>query len=328
MMNVKSRKILDICKALALPIGVYLVLMFITQGRFGSPASLSSLLRTSMIPAMLGMSMSFCMSMGMWNFAMGAIVYASSIFSANLANLLGWGIPGVCLFSILVSMILNIIVGWLYNRMRIPCLVLSLGLAMVFEALPSLFIENSAGQISLMDGYLANAPWCYIIVGVMFVIFFYVNNYTIFGANMRAIGSNIALANNAGVDIDKVKFKAFLISGFFTGITSILYISTNVSVIATYGFQSVSIIFDGMMGIFVAGVLAKYINYSICVIIGIVTIRMLSSGLVALGMSSQMRSVMTGAFLFVVLTYSANAGLLSRIKAKKQIAAEANSELG
>lgn len=327
MKQAKRFSILQPAKAFLLPVGVYLLLTIATQGRFGSASSLGSLFRTSVIPIILGMSMSFGMSMGMWNFAMGAIIYASAIFGAELASVLGWGIPGMCVFAVAVSMALNAIMGFLYNKLRIPCLVLSLGLAMVFEALPSLLIDNSTGSINLLDGYLANAPWCFIICGVMFVIFYYVNNYTTFGANMRAIGSNIALANNAGVNIDSVKFKSFLISGFFTGVTSILYMSQNVSVTAVYGFQSVGIIFDGMMGIFVAAVLSKYINYSIAVLIGIFTIRLLSSGLVALGLSSQLRSVMTGVFLFVVLTYSANSGLFARIKEKKLLAAEANSEL-
>ena len=86
-------------------------------------------------------------------------------------------------------------------------------------------------------------------------------------------------------------------------------------------------IFDSMMGIFIAAVLAKYVNYCVAVVLGIFTIRMLGTAMVAMGMSSQMRGVMTGVFLLIVLVYSANAGLLDGLKKQKAIAQSVNCEL-
>lgn len=322
-----SRRILDVGKALLLPLGVYLVFVVLTGGRFGNGASIISLLRTAVVPILLGMAMSFGMSMGMWDFSAGAVVYATAIFSANLAEMTGLGIPGICLFSVVIAVCFEIITGTLYNKLRIPCIVLSLGLAMVIEALPSLLISSATGRINLLDGYLADSPWCFIIVVVMFAVFYYINNQTTIGANMKAIGANISVANNAGVNIDRTKFLSFVLSGVFLGIAAIEFLSVNVSVVAVTGFVSAGMIFDSMMGIFIAGVLAKYINYSFATIIGIITIRMLGSGLVACGLSSQVRSIMTGLFLFVVLTYSANAGVLDSIKQKRKNAEDANREL-
>ena len=129
----------------------------------------------------------------------------------------------------------------------------------------------------------------------------------------------------AGVSAVGAKFLSFLISGAFLGVTSVMYLSINVSVVAVTGFTSVSMIFDSMMGIFIAAVLANYVNYSVAVVLGIFTIRMLGTAMVAFGMSSQVRGVMTGVFLLVVLVYSANAGLLEQTRTKKRIAAEANA---
>ena len=66
-------------------------------------------------------------------------------------------------------------------------------------------------------------------------------------------------------------------------------------------------------------------GYAVAVVLGIFTIRMLGTAMVAFGMSSQVRGVMTGVFLLVVLVYSANAGLLEQTRTKKRIAAEANA---
>lgn len=197
---------------------------------------------------------------------------------------------------------------------------------MVIEALPNIFVPNATGKISLLDGYLGSAPWCYIIAIIMYIIFYFINSSTTLGANMRAIGANIKIADSAGVNIDRVKFISFLLSGVFLGVAGVVYMSTNVSVTAVTGIASVGMIFDGFMGVFVAMVLTKYVNFSAAVVIGTMTIRLLSSGLVACGFSSEIRGILTGVFLFVVIAFSANAGILDRIKAKRSIAAEANAE--
>ena len=294
-----KKKLINWGKALVLPVGVYLLFTILTGGAFGTPKGMLAIVRTSIVPILLGMSLSFGMSMGMWNFAAGAIVYSTAIFAADIAQALGWSIPGILLLSIIIATASTAFMGWIYNVVRVPCMVLSLGFAMIFESLPNFLTNDFTGKISIAQSYLAGMPWCVLIAGGMFVIFYIINNRTTLGADIQAIGANIAIANNAGVNIDRVKFLSFLLS--------------------------VSMIFDSMMGIFVAAVLAKYVNYSTAVVLGIFTIRMLGTAMVAFGMSSQVRGVMTGVFLLVVLVYSANAGLIDNIRSQKKIAAEANA---
>lgn len=325
-MGVKTR-IINWSKAFILPAIVWIVFAIITKGRFSTLTSLLSVLRTAVVPLLIAMCLSFGMTMNMWNFAAGAIVYACAIFSAHISSKLGIGIPGLCVLSIVLGVVFCGLMGWIYRYLRVPCLVLSLGVAMVIEGLPGILIEDGTGKISLFEGFLGSAPWCYIIFIVMFALFVYINSATTFGANMRAIGANIKIADSAGIDIDRVKFKSFLLSGIFLGVAGIVYISINVSVIGVTGFASASMIFDGIMGVFVAQVLTRYIDYNVAIVIGTITIRMLSAGLVACGLSSEMRGVLTGIFLFVVVAYSTNAGFLERLKAKRHIVEEANAQL-
>lgn len=322
----EKAKIFNWCKAFVLPLAVWAIFSIITAGRFATLTSILSVLRTAVVPLILAMTLSFGMTMNMWNFSAGAVVYACAIFGAMFAGKLNMGIPGLCIFSILIGIILCTLMGILYRQFRVPCLVLSLGVAMVVEALPGIFIKDGTGKISLLDGYLGSAPWCYIIVILMFAIFAYINSCTTLGANMRAIGANIKIADSAGIDIDKTKFISFVLSGLFLGVAGIVHMSANVSVTGVTGFASASMIFDGIMGVFVAQVLARYINYNVAIIIGTITIRMLSAGLVACGFSSEIRGILTGVFLFVVVSYSTNAGLLERIRSRKRIAEQANEE--
>lgn len=324
-MNIKQ-KLINWCKALVLPFTVWLIFSIITRGRFATVTSVLSVFRTGVVPVLIGMTLAFGMTMNMWNFAVGAIIFACVIFGAYFADLTGTGIPGVCVFSIITGVVLSSAMGVLYRLLRVPCLVLSLGVAMVVEAMPNILVPNATGKIRVLDGYLGSAPWCYVIVAVMFVIFYYINSSTTLGADMRAIGANIKIADSAGVNIDRIKFISFIITGFFMGVAGVVYLSSCVSVTAVTGFASAAMIFDGFMGVFVAIVLTKYINFSAAVVVGTLTIRMLSSGLVACGFSSEIRGILTGVFLFVVVSFSANSGILKQRNLKREIAQKANEE--
>lgn len=324
-MKIKAKAI-NWCKALILPVAVWLIFAVITGGRFATLTSVLSVFRTGVVPLIIGMTLAIGMVMNMWNFAVGAIIYACAIFGAYFSGLTHTGVWGLCLFAVLTGVVLSIIMGILYRLLRVPCLVLSLGMAMVIEALPNIMVPNATGQIGLLDGFLGSSPWCYLIVIAVFAVFYYINNFTTLGADMRAIGANIRIAQSAGVNIDRVKFISFVITGVFLGVGGVLYMSANVSVIGVTGFASAAMIFDGFMGVFVAMVLGKYVNFSVAVIIGTLTIRLLSSGLVACGFSSEVRGILTGVFLFVVVSFSANSGVLEQIRAKKQIVEEANAQ--
>lgn len=314
------KKFVSVIRALLLPAIVWIVFVILTKGKFASPDIFLSILRTAIVPMIMAMALAIGMSMGMINFAIGAVAYASTIFAMQISQNLGWGIPGICVITILISLVLCTAMGAAYNLLRIPCLILSLGFAMIFEAMPLIFTKTGVGTINLFDGYLGSSPWCYVILGIMFAIFYVINDHLTIGANMRAIGANITIANNSGINIDKVKFASFVLTGLFTGVAAIVFLSQNVKVTGSVGFGTVGMIFDGLMGVFIAFVMAKNINYNVAVLIGAFTIRMLSTGLVTCGYSSEVRGALTGVFLFAVVAYSANANVIQKRNSRRRVA--------
>lgn len=230
------------------------------------------------------------------------------------------------LFALLIGVAMSAFTGFLYNKFRVPSLVLSLGLAIVYESIPNMVAPNATGMIGILDGFMAQMPYCLIVVGFMAILLHLIYKYTTFGKRIMAIGANISIANSAGINLDKTKLLAFVAGGVFFGLAGAMYMSLNVSVIAVMNFSSVGLIFDSMMGVFIAGLLVKFVPYTLSVVIGVFTIRMLGSALVACGLSSQMRSVSTGFFLLVVLSISANQTLFTDRKMRKQAASLADRE--
>ena len=92
---------------------------------------LVTVLRTTVVPMLIAMAMSMPMIMGMWDFSSGAVVYAAAILGANVASVTNTGVLGLCVSAMLIAVLLTAFSGVLYNLMKIPSLVLTLGLVMV-----------------------------------------------------------------------------------------------------------------------------------------------------------------------------------------------------
>ena len=123
------------CQTLALPLLVYIVFYVLSKGRFGQPGTMLLNVYQSIFSIFLALGLMANMTMGMWDFSGGAVVYCAAIIGGSLAvnfNLGGYGMLFCCM---LTGLLIEVVTGLLYNALKIPSLVLSIGLCMVYEAL-------------------------------------------------------------------------------------------------------------------------------------------------------------------------------------------------
>lgn len=313
-------------KTLMLPVIVYVFFCITGEGNFGSLESMLVIARQSCMPILLSFAIAFNMSIGLWDFSVGAAVWLCCILAGNLTNTLGFGLPGLIIFCLLVGLMLGTLTGLLYNFMKVPSMVLTIGLVLVFEALTCLLFDGRGALITGKMTMLYQAPYCFVILAFMMIIFYIVLNYTTFGHNVRAIGNGQLTARNAGLNIAKTKLMSFMFGGFFLGVASLLYISQKGRLGAVSDMQSVITVFDAMMGIFIGMFLSKYCNLTFGVAIGAFTIKMLNTGLVAMGLSSNVRNISNGLFLLIILIISNNQGIFARLRDQKARIAEAKAK--
>lgn len=315
----------NVLMTVMLPVLFYAVFVVATGGRFVSSSIALAILRTSVYPCILCMAMSMNMTMGMWDFSIGAVVTLSAILGGNLAQSLDWGVPGMAVFCVLIAIAVSTISGLAYNLFKVPSLVLSIGLAMVYEGLPRLFVSAGLSTNRAM-GILSNSPYCFIVLAVAFVLYFIIQTFTVHGKNMAVIGANQEVAYRSGVNLPKTKLISYVLTGVFVGIASVIYVGNHTSIAVPSNLSSVSSIFDAMMGFFVASFLARYCGLPVGIIVGVVTMRILNTGLVSCGLSSSVNQILTGVFLLALLVFSANQTLVSDIKRKRAVAKAANEK--
>ena len=235
----------------------------------------------------------------------------------------GTGAFGLVLFCLLVCVAEGAVNGLLYNLMRVPCIVLTIGMMLVWESFPKAIVPNGLNISSNMKmTILTRQPYCFVVLAVMAAIFYIIYNKTAFGHNMRALGSNQAIANSVGLNSDKIKLLSFVLGSVFLGIGAVLYVSNMGEVRNVTTMGSMTIMMDGFMGMFIAMFIARYCDMTIAIPLGGFAMKMMTNGFVAMGVSSTVRDIVQGFFLLILLVIQANSGVFERRKLDAQFKLE------
>ena len=133
-------------------------------------------------------------------------------------------------------------------------------------------------------------------------------NYTRIGTYTYAIGSDEFVAKNMGINVNKYKVIAFIISGAFFGVEAVLTISYGSSMVAENGMLSMSRNFYPTMGCFLGMAMKKYGIPIQAIIIGEFFLQIIYYGFVALGAPTAVNDVISGLALLIIVTLTTKVG--------------------
>lgn len=278
------------------------IFKIITPGNFGSPSQILQYFQASLLAATGAVGFYFVMVMGMFDFSIGANIILSSIVGCVMATRFGMGYAGFVAGSIICGAIVGVLNGIFYVKLRIPSMIVTTGLALIYESVAN-YIAGGVVQTLPSDMRLFGSMQGSIILSVIaFIVAYIFLNYTKVGTYTYAIGSNEFVAKNMGINVNRYKVLAFIISGAFFGIEAILSISYGSSMVAVTGMASMSRNFTPTMGCFFGMAFRKYGIPIQAIIIGEFVINIIFYGFIALGAPTAIQDVITGLALLIVIT--------------------------
>ena len=292
----------------ALVVLSWLIFMILTPGNFGKPANLLSYFEASLMVSAGAVGFFFVMVMGMFDFSIGANIMLSSIVGAVMASRFGLGYPGLILGCIITGALVGTLNGFLYVTLRIPSMIVTTGLALIYEAIASYIAGGQSATLPSDLRALGSMPGNLILAVIAFVAAFLLLNYTRIGTYTYAIGSNEFVAKNMGINVNKYKVIAFIISGAFFGVEAILTISYGSSMVAETGMLSMSRNFYPTMGCFLGMAMKKYGIPIQAIIIGEFFLQIIYYGFVALGAPTAINDVISGLALLIIVTLTTKVG--------------------
>lgn len=280
-------------------IAVYLILFLLTSGRFGSLQSIQLMLQQAFIPSMLAWGLCFLFTLGLYDFSIGAILVMACIIGADFSK--AFGFAGLILGCIITAAIMGFINGFVYLKLRIPSIIVTIGLMMIYEILANLY--KGGGGANLPDQYSALGIFPRnIIVGLITAFIAYILfKHTKLGIYIKAIGNSETISRNSGINVDRIKLVSFLITGFFIGIAAIMTVSYSGGVVPQTGMGTMSRVFTPLMGCFIGMALSKFCNIVVSIFVGEFILIMINTGMIAAGIDTSFQQIITGLFLIILV---------------------------
>lgn len=292
----------------------WLIFKIVTPGNFGSAENMLKCFQASLMATVGAMGFYFVMVMGMFDFSIGANIMLSAIvgcifatrvmstMAENSPSQLAGGYVALIVGAVLTGAVVGLLNGLFYVTLRIPSMIVTTGLALIYESAANFFAGGSSQVLPATLRALGRVPGNIILAAVAFFIAYFILNYTKTGTYTYAIGSNEFVAKNMGINVKKYKVLAFVISGAFLGIMAVLTISYSSSMLAETGMASMSRNFVPTMGCFFGMAFKKYGMPLQAIIFGELIINIIFFGFIAMGAPTAIQDVITGLALLIIIT--------------------------
>ncbi|MDR0758811.1 MAG: hypothetical protein LBF74_01700 [Treponema sp.] len=271
---------------------IYIVLHFLTGGKFLTGSNILFVLSASVVTTFLVFTFCFLITMGFMDLSLGAILILASNAGGILAVNFYLGYFGLIAGSVTVTVLLVLLNTKLMLVTKIPSWIFGLGIAMIYEAIGAMYNASRVKigrQVVSLDAVcreLGNPPWNLVVLGAALLAAYIIFNRTSIGFGLRAVGSNTGVARMMGININKTIMLAALCAGVFAGFGAAVNESYGGRVGASTGLQSITSIFTPLAAYLLAKALEKIFNIIIGAVISAVIITSIFNVLTLLGVPS------------------------------------------
>ena len=279
------------------------VILFETQGNW------ILFLRATASVMLTTFALSLNLNSGRFDFSIGSIALVSSVVSATICINAGLPTAAMLLISIVAGGILGLFSGIVYVLIKLPPIIVSLGVALFYEGL-AFAITNGYGVSFVANQELTsftNSPWNYVwvIIGAL-VIYIFIFDHTRFGYEYRALVSGQKVAVNTGINEIKNAVGCYAISGALMGVVGFLSATNSGTVQMALNFGSIGTMFTAFLPMFIGGFIGRFSNEKIGYLLGAVTTALMSLTYARLLVDSSVQQIITAVVLVVFLIYLNN----------------------
>lgn len=261
-------------KSLLLLIAGAVILFFLfnilTNGAFFTKANLLSLLRQPVYATFLAWGVFLIFTSGVMDMSTGANMMFSANIGAILCLDLGLGYVGAVLGAVISGVLLSTLSMFVCVKLKIPSWISSLGMAMVYEALLNFVADVRGGPLpSFTSSFraLGQLPVCLILWAAGLIVVYTLYNKTYIGLSIRALGSNVTVAENMGLNRNKALILSAVVGGIFVGLAAAINMSYSGTIRAVSGMTSINQLFKPIAAWMLAKAFEKEINLPIGILL-------------------------------------------------------------
>jgi len=214
---------------------IYLVLVvlflisWMANENFITPQNLKNVANQISVSTILAFGQTILVIAGMLDLSSGSVLALAGVLSVSTYVNTGSLILSF-LVSIIVAVICNIISGFMITKFKTPPFIATLAMMTMARGAALLYTKGQniyqiGDYVVFGQGETLGIPNPIIMLVITLAITAYILRHTVFGRSVYAIGGNEEAANASGIDVNKVKMKAYILNGIFVGIAGVIFMS-------------------------------------------------------------------------------------------------------
>ncbi|QGU94369.1 iron chelate uptake ABC transporter family permease subunit [Clostridium bovifaecis] len=297
---------------------ILLIIFFtFTSSTFLTQSNIINILRSISIVTIIAIGITISLSVGGFDLSAGSV---ASISVAVVISMFVWyqqNTVVAILAALAIALVCGAINAFMIVKIKVQDMLMTLATMFVFQGIALTYTkgavisqnmimangETAPGQISESFGQIGKVPWIIIIMLVVVLVVHVFLTYTKHGRYMYIIGGNMEAARLSGINVNKYRILAYLLSAAFAAIGGIVLgsrvMTAEVNAGAPYLMDAVAAAYIG----FSVGGSGK--ANAIGTLVGAVLIGILQNGLVMLSVPYYAMDIVKGTVLAfaLALTY-------------------------
>ena len=280
------------------------IVLTVASDKFLPVTNLMTIIKQISIQSIVAIGMTMIIISGNIDLSVGSLVALCSVSGAMIMNK---GLPMIAavIASVIIGALVGFITGGVTAKLKLHSFLVTLSLMTALRGLaqtmtngrPVAGLPSAFGKIA--SASIGPVPLLVIYMIVLYAIFMYVMKYTAFGRSIYAVGSNQESARLSGINIEMVKTMVFVISGALCGIAGVLLTAKVRSGDPTC---ANALEMDTIAGAIIGGTDMNGGEGKLGgTIIGLLFVGILANGMVLLGVSAYMQSVIKGLVIFMAV---------------------------
>ena len=245
-------------------VALFIVFTLINPG-FASSGNLLTMAKSLVPYAILSLGVTFAIATGGIDLSIGTVCFGSAVLAGALCKTGVTAEEGTLWLTIpiilSVGVIFGLINGFLVAKCKLAPFIATLGTMMVSRGLTAVVAEAARGTSSAvkypstgwfqkiftnLNGFPIGLVWVLVLAAICMVVMY----KTRVGRYILAIGSNEEAARLSGINTDKYKIIAYVITGAFASLAALFYVAANPSLNLAAG-NGMEL--DAVAGVYIGG---------------------------------------------------------------------------
>jgi ribose transport system permease protein len=282
----------------------FIVVLFaiLTKGQLFTSDNLKLLLSQSYVLLISCIGVFMVMTMGGLDFSQGSMLGVCSVVICAVSQ---YNIILAVICGCATGAVIGLVNGFFNVKRKITSFIVTICMMYLLRGIVAYATTKSpvygSSNITTYNTLAFNLTFTIIIFVVAFIAF----QYTGLGNRLKAIGAGETAARFAGVRVDRTKMLVYMFAGIITGLAAFVNCIKVGSVTSTAGNQletqiMIALVLGGMP--VNGGAKVKFYN----IILGALTYKILSAGLVMLGMEPKTQQLILGLIFLVEVSIFAD----------------------